>query len=37
LHFYFPAMRMRGYAGQAPAESDRAGFAADAVIPAGKL
>ncbi|HTW65614.1 MAG TPA: glycosyltransferase family 39 protein [Bryobacteraceae bacterium] len=36
LHFYFPAMRLRGYAGQTPSDSERAGFAADAVIPAAK-
>jgi Dolichyl-phosphate-mannose-protein mannosyltransferase len=34
LHFYFPAMRLRGYSGEAPSRADHIGFAADAVIPA---
>lgn len=37
LHFYFPAMRLRGYAGEVPTQADRTGFTADAVIPADKL
>ncbi len=37
LHYYFPALRLRGYLGKEPAESDRENFAADAIIPAGKL
>ncbi len=37
LHYYFPAMRLRGYLGKEPAPSDLADFPADAIIPAGEL
>jgi hypothetical protein len=34
LHYYFPAMRLRGYFGQTPTATDRAVFAADPIIAA---
>jgi hypothetical protein len=34
LHYYFPAMQLRGYFGPKPAAIDRAGFIADAVVGA---
>ena len=36
LHYYFPRMQLRGYYGPSPAASDRLGFAADAILRAGK-
>jgi hypothetical protein len=36
LHYYFPAMRLRGYFGQATAIAQRAGFAEDAIIEEAK-
>jgi hypothetical protein len=35
LHYYFPAVRLRGYFGPAPTASDREGFAGDAILYAG--
>ncbi len=37
LHYYFPAMRLRGYFGQTPTATDRAFFAEDPIIAAAKL
>jgi hypothetical protein len=34
LHYYFPGMRLRGYLGPAPNETDRIGFGSAWIIPA---
>jgi hypothetical protein len=36
LHYYFPAMRLRGYFGQTPTATDRAAFAEEPIIAAAK-
>lgn len=36
LHYYFPAMRLRGYFGQTPTATDRAAFAEGPIIAAAK-